>query len=89
LPKYNFDKAIQLTDKKHFFSIFAIINYKIMLTKDKVRKTVDRLPENFTVDQIVEELMILNRIEEGLKDIDEGRVFTTDQVKKELKTWLK
>ena len=61
----------------------------IMLTKDKVRKTIDRLPESFTVDQIVEELVILNRIEEGLKDIEEGRVFTTDQVKKELKTWLK
>ena len=60
-----------------------------MLTKDKVRKTIDRLPENFTVDQIVEKLVILNRIEEGLKDIEEGRVFTTDQVKKELKTWLK
>jgi hypothetical protein len=38
-----------------------------MLTKDKVRKTIDRLPDNFT----------------------EGRVFTTDQVKTELKTWLK
>jgi predicted transcriptional regulator len=50
---------------------------------------LDRLLENFTVDQIVEELVILNRIEEGLKDIEEGRVFTTDQVKKELKTWLK
>ena len=60
-----------------------------MLTKDKVRKTVDRLPEKFTVDQIVEELVILNRIEEGLKDIEEGRVLTTDQVKKELKKWLK
>ena len=60
-----------------------------MLTKDKVRKTIDRLPESFTVDQLVEELVILNRIEEGLKDIEEGRVFTTDQVKKELKTWLK
>ena len=61
----------------------------IMLTKDKVRKTIDRLPENFTVDQIVEELVILNRIEEGLKDIEDGRVFTKDQVKTELKTWLK
>jgi predicted transcriptional regulator len=61
----------------------------IMLTKDKVKKTVDSLPESFTVDQIVEELVILNRIEEGLKDIEEGRVFTTDQVKKELKTCLK
>jgi predicted transcriptional regulator len=59
-----------------------------MLTKEKVRKTIDRLPDNFTVDQFIEELVVLNKIEEGLKDIEQGRVYTTDQVKKELKTWL-
>ena len=57
-----------------------------MLTKDKVRKTIDRLPENFTADQIVEELVILDKIEAGLNDIEGGRVFSTDQVKQELKT---
>jgi predicted transcriptional regulator len=60
-----------------------------MLTKDKVKKTIDRLPDNFTVDQLVEELVVLNKIDEGLKDMEEGRVFTTDQVKQELKVWLK
>lgn len=60
-----------------------------MLTKEKVIKTIDRLPENFTVDQIVEKLVVLNKIEEGLNDVEQGRVFSTDQVKKELKTWLK
>ena len=60
-----------------------------MLTKDKVKKTIDRLTEIFTVDQLVEELVVLNKIDEGLKDVEKGRVFTTDQVKKELKTWLK
>lgn len=60
-----------------------------MLTKEKVKKTIERLPENFTVDQVIEELVVLNKIEEGLKDLEEGRVFTTDQVKQELKAWLK
>jgi len=60
-----------------------------MLTKDKVKKTIDRLPDNFTVDQLVEELVVLNKIEEGLKDVEDGRIYTTDQVKQELKTWLK
>jgi len=60
-----------------------------MLTKEKVRKTIDRLPDTFTVDQLVEELIVLNKIEEGLKDVEEGRLFSTDQVKEELKTWLK
>jgi predicted transcriptional regulator len=60
-----------------------------MLTKEKVKKTIDRLPDNFTVDQIVEELVVLNKIEEGLKDVEEGRVYTTPQIKQELKKWLK
>ena len=60
-----------------------------MLKNDKVKKVVDRLPEEFTVDQIVEQLVILNKIEEGLKDIEEGKVYSTDQVKQELRRWLK
>ena len=60
-----------------------------MLTKNIVIKAVDRLPEEFTVDQIVEQFVILNKIEEGLKDIEEGRVYSTDQVKQDLKRWLK
>ena len=58
-----------------------------MLTKDKVKKTIERLPEQFTVDQIVEQLIILDKIEEGLKDIEEGSVYSTDQVKQELKRY--
>lgn len=60
-----------------------------MLTKEKVKKTIDRLPDKFTVEEIVEELVVLNKIEEGLRDIEKGEVFTTDQVKEELKPWLK
>lgn len=60
-----------------------------MLTKEKGRKTIDRLPDTFTVDQLVEELIVLNKIEEGLKDVEEDKVFSTGQVKEELKTWLK
>ena len=60
-----------------------------MLTKDKVKKTIDRLPDNFTVDQVVEELVVLNKIEEGLKDVEDGRIYTTAQAKQELKKWLK
>lgn len=50
---------------------------------------IDRLPEEFTVDQIVEQLVVLNKIKEGLKDRQEGRVYSTDQVKQKLKRWLK
>ena len=59
-----------------------------MLTKEKVKKTIDRLPDSFTVDQVVEELVVLDKIEKGLKEVEEGKVYTTQQVKDHLKKWL-
>ena len=59
-----------------------------MLTKEKVKKTIDRLPDSFTVDQVVEELVVLDKIEKGLKEVQEGKVYSTQQVKDQLKKWL-
>ena len=59
-----------------------------MLTKEKVKKTIDRLPDRFTVDQAVEELVVLDKIEKGLKEVEEGKVYSTQQVKDHLKKWL-
>ena len=44
-----------------------------MLTKREVLNVLDSLPDNFSIDQIVEKLLILNRIQEGLQDIEQGR----------------
>ena len=59
-----------------------------MLTKEKVKKTIDRLPDSFTVDQVIEELVVLDKIEKGLKEVEEGKVYSTQQVKDHLKKWL-
>ena len=68
--------------------LYTIIEGQKMLTKEKVKKTIDRLPESFTVDQVVEELVVLDKIEKGLKEVEEGKVYTTKQVKDQLKKWL-
>ncbi|MCX6258125.1 MAG: hypothetical protein NTW49_09570 [Bacteroidia bacterium] len=52
-----------------------------MLTKEKIKKTIDRMPDDLTVDQVIEELILLKKIEEGIKDADEGRTFTTVEAK--------
>jgi len=56
-----------------------------MLTKEKGRKTIDRLPDTFTVDQLVEELIVLNKIEEGLKDLRQAEFFLQIRLRKSLK----
>ena len=60
-----------------------------MLTKEKIHYTIDSLPDNLTIDQVIDEMILLDKIEQGIVDANEGRVFTTDEVKKKLGKWLK
>ena len=60
-----------------------------MLTKEKIKKTVDALPDDFTLEDLIEELIVINKIEKGLQDVKDGNVFTTKQAKQRLGKWLK
>lgn len=60
-----------------------------MLTKEKIKSVIDTLPENFTIEDVMEELIIIDKIEQGLKDIKDGNVYTTEEVKQKLSKWLK
>ena len=60
-----------------------------MLTKERIKITIDSLPDNFTIEDIIEELIALEKIERGLKDVKEGKVYTTEETKKRLDKWLK
>ena len=60
-----------------------------MLTKDRLHKTIDRLPDDLTVDQIINELILLDKIDQGLIDVNQGKVYSTEEVKNKLNKWLK
>jgi predicted transcriptional regulator len=60
-----------------------------MLTKEKIHQTINTLPDNLTIDQVIEELILLDKIEQGMQDAIEGKVFTTNEVKDKLGKWLK
>ncbi len=60
-----------------------------MLTKEKIHFTIDSLPDNLTIDQVIDQMILLDKIEQGIKDIDEGKVYSTEAVKEKLKKWLK
>jgi predicted transcriptional regulator len=60
-----------------------------MLTKEKIIKSFDTLPDNLTIDQVIDRVIMLDKIEQGLKDVENGNVFTTEEVKAKLNKWLK
>ncbi|MFT4758688.1 MAG: hypothetical protein ACI9XO_004769 [Paraglaciecola sp.] len=53
-----------------------------MLIKEKVLKTIESLPTEFSIDDLVECLIILEKVETGLKQVAEGKTFSTEEASK-------
>ena len=49
--------------------------------KDQVIQLVNRLPDNVTVDDIIEELYFKLQVDEGSKEPDDGKGIPHDKVK--------
>lgn len=62
---------------------------KTMLTKEKIIKSIEALPDEVTIDQIIDKIILLDKIEQGLIDVKEGNVYTIESVKENLDKWLK
>jgi predicted transcriptional regulator len=52
--------------------------------KDAARQIIEHLPEQATWDDIMYELYVKQKIEEGLADIEAGRTVSHEDVKAEL-----
>ena len=62
---------------------------RIMLTKEKIKKAIDLLPDNVAVDELIDRIILLDKIEQGLNDVENGNTYTTEQVENKLNKWLK
>jgi len=60
-----------------------------MIAKEKIQKTIQSLPDNLEIELVIEKLILLDKIEQGLKDVNEGNIFTGEQVREKLGKWLK
>ena len=56
--------------------------------KKAVRDLLRKLPEGCSLEDVQYHLYVLQKIERGLKDVDEGRVYTQDEVEKMMAKWL-
>lgn len=60
-----------------------------MLTKDKLQKTIQNLPESFTIDDLIDQLIFIEKVEEGLKQSEKGNVMSNEDVKSIIDKWSK
>ncbi|MDO1451578.1 hypothetical protein Q0590_35225 [Rhodocytophaga aerolata] len=59
------------------------------MKKTQILETIQNMPDEFSVDELIEKLMILHKIEEGQRQVQQGKVYTEEEAKKKLEKWLK
>ncbi|TJY44547.1 hypothetical protein E5161_00055 [Cohnella pontilimi] len=58
------------------------------MLKDDIKQMIDKLPEDCSIEDIQYTLYVRSKIQKGLKDLDEGNVLTTEEVKARMDKWL-
>lgn len=58
-----------------------------MLTKDKVTKTINSLPDSFTIDELIDQLIFIEKVEEGYQQSESGKVVSNEDVKLMIDRW--
>ncbi|RZK30416.1 MAG: hypothetical protein EOO61_19310 [Hymenobacter sp.] len=58
-----------------------------MLTLEKITIAAKDLPAEFSIDQLVDKLILLEKIDEALGQAERGEIFTTEEARQQLKQW--
>ena len=56
--------------------------------KQEVSGLLKRLPEDCSLEDVQYHLYVLQKVERGMKDVTEGRVYTQEEVDKMMSKWL-
>jgi len=59
-----------------------------MITKAKLKEQIDKLPEAFTIDELVESLVFVEKVESGLEDSKNGMKISEQELEDKMKKWF-
>jgi hypothetical protein len=60
-----------------------------MLTKEKINRTIENLPDSFTIDELIDQLIFVEKVEEGYHQSEIGKVISNEDVKLMIDKWSK
>jgi len=60
----------------------------VTVVKEQVVEMVERLPDDFTIDDILDEIYFKSQVDAGLKELDEGKVISHEEVERRLSKWI-
>lgn len=60
-----------------------------MLTKERLNRTMISLPDRFTIDELIDRLIFIQKIEEGIQQSDKDIIISNEDVKQIIDKWSK
>lgn len=59
------------------------------MTKEKVIGTVQNMPDEFDIEELIEKLIFIQQVEEGLEQSKARKIVSMDDAKNRFSKWLK
>ena len=57
-----------------------------MLTKEDVVSAINELPESFNIDDVLEKIILLDKIQKGIEQSEQGQVIPDEELDKRLES---
>jgi predicted transcriptional regulator len=58
------------------------------MQKEEIKKIIDEMPENSTLEDLQYTLYVRSKIQKGLEAAEKGDVLTQDKMEKRMEKWL-
>jgi hypothetical protein len=68
-------------------NLLSLQKSETMLTKERLKKTIKSLPDSFTIDELIDQLIFIEKVEEGLKQSEDGKVVSNEEVRQIIDKW--
>jgi len=59
-----------------------------MLTKTRLKEQIEKFPEEFSIDELIEHLILMEKIETGNRQSENEEVISDAEMENEIKKWF-
>ena len=59
------------------------------MKKQTALELINKLPAKFDVEELIERLIVIEKIDKGLEDVKQGKTASHKKAKETIKKWLK
>lgn len=60
-----------------------------MINKTQLINAIEKMPDNLTIDQVIDRIIFMDKVQKGLDDSANGRINTKKEAKQKLNKWFK